>query len=37
MWRNHRKRLIDFVQTVQKAFVDERERVMSESEEAGEP
>ena len=35
-WQNHRKRLIDFVKTVQKAFVDERERVMSESEEVGE-
>ena len=34
-WRNHRKRLIDFVKAVQKAFFDELERAMSE--EAEEP
>ena len=29
-WRNHRKRLIDFVRAMEKAFVAERERAMSE-------
>ena len=36
-WRNHRKRLIDFVRAMAKAFVAERERAMSESEETEEP